>query len=227
MDDGLVHRRTRRAKIGEFRLGAVALEDVLRRHGLRRALIGKRALDDRPIDPPHTALGRRFTFSRRRRRNIFVAAIDHRFEGIELRRRLIIAPIAAAAAIAVAAFAEGLAALAAPRSTIAIAPLAIAGLTFAGLTFAALTSSLTIASLTVTRLAIRALTFAPLIAALTALAIATAARSPLTRATLATLLLLLFALARLSRCALTTGGRTFGPCATAAPTTTARTIAGR
>jgi hypothetical protein len=226
MDDGLVHRRTRRAEVGEFRLGTIALEDVLRRHGLRRALISKRALDDRPIDTPRTAFGRRFAFSRRRRRNVFVAAIDHRFEGIELRRRLIIAPIAAATAIA--AFAEGLAALAAPRSTIAITPLAIAGLAFAGLTFAALTSSLTIASLTVTRLAIRALTFAPLIAALTALAIATAARSPLTRATLTTLLLLLllFALGRLSRCALTTGSHTFGPCAMAASATTAWTIAG-
>jgi hypothetical protein len=198
----------------------------LRRHRLRRALIGERAFDDRPIDPPRSALGRRFALRRRWRRNVFVTPIDDRFEGIELRRRLVVAPIATATAIA--AFAERLAALAAPRSTIAIAPLTVARLAFTALASSLTVASLTIAGLTVARLATRALTFSPLIAALTALAIAIAARATPTRATLATLLLLFSALSRLSRSALATRSRCpLGPRATAAATPATRTIASR
>jgi len=132
MDDGLVHRRACRAEIREFRFRALALEYVLRRNRFRRALIGDGAFDDRPIDTPRADFRWRFAFRGRRRRDILEAAIDHRFEGIKLRRRLV-APSVASAAITTAAFAEGLAPLAAPRSPIPIAAFAIARLTFAAL----------------------------------------------------------------------------------------------
>jgi hypothetical protein len=210
----------------------------LRRHRLRRLLISDRAFDDCPIDAPRTALGRRFAFRRRRRGDFFEAAIDHRFKRIEFGRR----PITPIPTIAVAAFAERLAALAAPRSTIAIAAFAIARLTFARLAFtrltlAALAAFLTAAALTATPRAVTSLAIA---AAFTALALATliataafAARAiaiaPATpaRATLAALLLLLAGLCCLRRAPLTGRCSALGPRTTAATPTAARTIAAR
>src|SRR5215475_7140247 len=120
MDDGLVHRCACCAEIGEFRLRAFALEYVLCRNRFRRALIGDGAFDDRPIDTPRAGSHWRFAFRGRRRRDILEAAIDHGFEGIKFRSRLV-APSVAPAAITIAAFAKGLAPLAAPRSPIPIA----------------------------------------------------------------------------------------------------------
>jgi hypothetical protein len=208
----------------------------LRRDGFRRALIGERALDDLPIDAPRAALSQRFAFGRRRCRDIFVPAIDDRFEGVELWRRLVVAPIAAAAAIAVSAFAKGLAALAVPRSPIAIAPLAITRRTVTRLAL----TRLPFARLTITRLAVAALaprlaipsraafaarltvtaTFAALALAARAIAIATP-----TRTTLAALLLRTGFTCRSH--AFTRGRCTFGMGTTAATTATARTLADR
>jgi hypothetical protein len=198
----------------------------LRRHGFRCALIGKRALDDRPIDTSCPALGRRFAFSRRRRRNVFVAAIDHRFEGIELRRRLAIAPIATAAAIAVATFAEGLAAFATPRSAVAIAPLTVARPAFSRLAFATLALRLTIAVLIVASLIVAPCAITTLTIAIAVTSIAWSAPA---RTTLAALLLLLLLLRGFAG-----GGRyrlvprrlcAFGPRATTTTTAAPRPIA--
>jgi hypothetical protein len=200
-------------------------------------LIGKRALDDLPIDTPRTALG--FAFCRWRRRDLFVAAIDNRFEGIELRRWLVIASIAASA---VGPFTKGgLTARAAPRASIAIAPLAVARrlplarslalawrLAFTRRALPTLAARLTATSLTLAT-ALAALALTPLIApaALAGFAIAIARRTTPTWTTLAALLLLLLrALAGLRRCAFASRSRTVGACAPAT-TTAARTIAGR
>ena len=231
MDDGLVDRRARRAEIGKFRLRAVALQDVLRRNRLCGALIGDGALDDRPIDATRPAF-RRFAFGRRRRRDILEAAIDHRLEGIKLRRRLV-APAIAPAAIAVAAFAEGLAALAGPRPAITIAPLAIATFPVAGLTFTPLAAPLTIAARTLAPPVVMAGAIAALTIAVASLTATLITRALITgtaaaRAALAALLLLLCALARGGRGSLAAWRRsTFGTHAAATPPTTAWTIARR
>lgn len=221
MDDGFVHRRTGRAEIGELRLRAVAFQNVLRRNRFRRALIGKGALDDGPVDAPRSAFRRRFAFGRWRRRHILVTAIDYRLEGIELRRRLVASSIAPAT-IAVAAFAEGLAALATPRSAVAIAPFAIAQLAFARLAVATLATPLTLTPLVLARRTIAAL----------AVAVTSITGTTPARATLAALLLLL----QLLLCALAGGSRyglaawrdcAFGPRAATPTPASARTIAWR
>jgi hypothetical protein len=212
MNDSLIHRRPRRAEIGEFRLGAIALQDVLRRNRFRRALIGDRALDDRPIDAPRSAFRRRFAFGRRRGGDILEAAIDDRLERVKLRRRLV-APITATTTIAITAFAERLAALAASRSAITIPPLA----------FAALAPSLSIAPLSIASLSVATLIVGP--RTIASLAIAVAPTTP-AGAALATLLLLR-ARARSGRHSLAAWRRTFGPRATATPPAPARSIAGR
>lgn len=193
-------------------------------------MIGDGAFDDRPIDAPRPAFRRRFAFGWRRR-HILEAAIDHRLEGIELRRRLV-APAIAPAAVAVAAFAEGLAALAGPRS--AITPLAIAAFPVAGLTFTPLAQPLAIAALAIAPLvvaagAIAALTIAVASITATLITLALITGTAAARTPLAALLLLLCALAaRCGRDSLATQRRRpFGPRAAATPPAPARTIARR
>ena len=202
----------------------------MRRNRLRRALIGYGALDDRPIDAPCSRFGRRFAF-RRRRRDILEAVIDHGFEGIELLRRLV-APAIAPAAIAVAAFAEGLAAFAPPGSPIAIAPLAIARLAFTTLapvlSIGTLTAPLIVALGTIAALPIAVTSIAPTLiipALITPMLIARAAP---TRAALTMLFLLLRALDPSSGGVFAAGRycSTFGPRATTTPSAPARAIAG-
>ena len=216
MNDSLIHRRPRRPEIGEFHLRAIALQDVLRGNRFCRALIGNRALDDRPIDAPRSALCRRFAFGRRRRGDVLEAAIDDRFERVKLRRRLV-APIAATTTIAIAAFTEGLPTLAASRSAIAIPPLA----------FATLAPSLSIASLSVASLTLATLIVGPRTIASLAIAVAPTTPAWAALATLLLLLLLLRALARCGRHSLAAWRRTFGPHATTTTPAPARSIAGR
>jgi len=128
VDNRLVHRRPRRSEIGEFGIDAIALQHIDRRNRFRRALIGKRAFDDRPFDAPRRRLIGRLALIDRLvlisrlaligfkllievnalidflgrncfDRNILEAAIDHGFKGVEFRLRLLARPIAA--------FAEG------------------------------------------------------------------------------------------------------------------------
>jgi hypothetical protein len=215
MNDGLVHRRACCAEIGEFRFRAVALQDVLRRNGFRRTLIGDRALDDRPIDAPRPPVRGGFTFRGRRRRDILEAAIDDRFERIKLRRGFVASTVAPST-IAVAPFAEGLAALAAPWSALTIAPLAIARLPFP-----ALSPVLRVAVLIVQPHALAALPIA--VASIAPALIRTA---PLARAALATLLLSLPLLAWRSHCVFAARRYgSLGACTASASPAAARAIA--
>ena len=92
MGDRLVDGRTGGAQMREFRIVAVAAQHVDRRESARGALIGRGALQDDPVDAPSGALGRGIG-------HILEAAIDDRFEPIELRLRLL-ADIAALAPLA-------------------------------------------------------------------------------------------------------------------------------
>ncbi len=91
MGYGLVDRGAGRAQLREFGLGPVTLKHINGSEGAGGALVGGGALQDGPVDPADGALVGGI-------RHILEAAVDNRFEAIELGLGL----AAALAAIALA-----------------------------------------------------------------------------------------------------------------------------
>ena len=82
MGDGFIDGGAGDAQLGEFCIVAVAAQHINRRERPRRALIGRGALHNDPINAPSGALRRGIS-------HILEAAIDDRFKPIQLWLRLL------------------------------------------------------------------------------------------------------------------------------------------